>query len=190
MFTLNPEVVISESLEAAFGLKTYIEIMDYAGHDGFTATGEFRTKFNGYYKVRQKRKQWYVTYYELMEEQRTHQRSFEDLLLIMYSVNRSIEVSFINKLMATIDPNLPIWDKYVIRNLGFERKWERLRSAEPKVRITEAGAIYQSITTQYEEFFSTQDGIACINKFDELLPNYTDKLTAVKKLDYLLWSKR
>ena len=51
---LNPDTVIAKCLETAFNLKQYIEIMDEAGRDGFTVTPEFRVKFNGFYRVRQK----------------------------------------------------------------------------------------------------------------------------------------
>jgi hypothetical protein len=47
-----------------------------------------------------------------------------------------LEASFASKLLATIDPNLPVWDKHVLRNTGLKApsrqgSWEtRIEQAE------------------------------------------------------------
>lgn len=187
---LNPDTVIAKCLETAFNLKQYIEIMDEAGRDGFTVTPEFRVKFNGFYQVRQKKPQWYDRYYLLLEEQKITRRSFEELLWEMYSVSHTIEVSFVSKMMATADADTPIWDQYVIRNLGYEKRWEKLRSAQAEERISAATEIYEEIKRWYRDFSSSADGKACIKAFDFALPGYKDRLSLVKKIDYMLWSKR
>ena len=73
--------------------------------------------FNGFYRGRQKSAAWYDKYYKLMEEQKSANRSFKDLLLYLEPVGGTIDVSFVSKLMAAVDPSLPIWDKYVLQNL-------------------------------------------------------------------------
>lgn len=57
-------------------------------------------------------------------------------------------------------------------------------------RMDEAERIYEDIKTWYVTFARSKDGMACIAAFDSAMPNYKEKLTAVKKIDYLLWSKR
>lgn len=54
MVKLNPDTVIEDSLETAFGLRTYIDILSVIQQDNFVATPEFRKTFNGFYRVRQK----------------------------------------------------------------------------------------------------------------------------------------
>lgn len=78
MATLNANTVIEESLEMAFSLKSYINILSVIQQDNFVATPEFRKAFNGFYKVRQKSAAWYDKYYGLMEEQRSANRSFRE----------------------------------------------------------------------------------------------------------------
>ncbi len=190
MTLLNPNTIISECLETAFDLKTYIRIMRIVGNVNFRATEEFRKMYKGFYKVRQQSPQWYDKYFSLMEQQVTENRSFEDLLRIMYQVGGRIEVSFVSKLMATVNAQLPIWDKYVLINLGKAAEWERLRSADTENRIKEASKIYTYIKCWYKSFLENDDGKLCIDKFDEALPTYKNKLTDIKKIDYLLWSKR
>lgn len=101
-----------------------------------------------------------------------------------------IEVSFVSKLMATVDPNLPVWDKYVLNNVGKNKEWERLRAADPETRIAEAGKIYLYIQQQYKSFLQGDEGKKCIETFDTVLPTYKDKLTDIKKIDFMLWSER
>lgn len=52
MVTINPNTVIENSLEIAFGLRSYIDILSVIQQDNFVATPEFRRTFNGFYKVR------------------------------------------------------------------------------------------------------------------------------------------
>lgn len=187
---LNPETVIEDSLELAFNLKTYTYMIEEIQNSTFTASEKFKKAYNGFYKVRQKNQFWYDSYYALMEQQKTKNASFEDLLWEMFQINHSIEVSFVSKLMATINPDLPIWDQYVIRNLGYEKRWQRSASASTEQRINIAVEIYDAIKQWYENYIYSEEGKACIQAFDRALPKYADKLTPVKKIDYLLWSKR
>ena len=53
MVTLNSNTVIEDSLEMAFGLSSYIDILSVIQQDNFVATPEFRKAFNGFYRVRQ-----------------------------------------------------------------------------------------------------------------------------------------
>lgn len=190
MKVLDPNTVIENTLESAFHLKAYTSILDTVRQDPFVATAEFRTIFNGFFRLRQRPAAWYEQYYKLMEEQKSANRSFKNLLLLLAPVNGTIEVSFASKLLAAVDPSLPIWDRYVLQNLGLLKRWEKMTGKENALRIDEACRIYQEIKAWYETFVCSEDGKKCIAAFDAALPRYKDKLTAVKKIDYLLWSKR
>ena len=147
----------------AFGLRSYIDILSVIQQDNFVATPEFRKAFNGFYRVRQKSAAWYDKYYGLMEEQRSANRSFRELLFCLEKISGTIDVSFASKMLAAIDPMLPIWDKYVLQNLGLLKRWEKMAS---------------------------KDGKACIAALDSAMSHYKEKLTEVKKIDFLLWSMR
>lgn len=190
MVTLNANTVIEESLGVAFSLRSYINILSAIQQDNFVATPEFRKAFNGFYKVRQKSAAWYDKYYGLMEEQRSANRSFRELLICLEKINGTIDVSFASKMLASVDPLLPIWDKYVLQNLGLLKRWEKMAGKEKMVRIDEAERIYEEIKFWYRAFICSKDGKACIAAFDSAMPHYKEKLTEVKKIDYLLWSKR
>jgi hypothetical protein len=92
--------------------------------------------------------------------------------------------------MAAIDPSLPIWDKYVLQNLNLAKQWERMSGKDKMLRIDVADCIYKEIQEWYNTFINSIDGKKCIAVFDTAMPSYRNKLTDVKKIDYLLWSKR
>lgn len=193
MIELDGRAAISESLETHFGLKKYLDIIQTVRADDFSAGSEFRRAFNGYFKVRQRSGGWYDLYYGLMAEQKREARSFTDLLRLMAGANevhRRVEVSFVSKLMAVVDPKLPIWDQYVLKNTGEAAAWHSESGKDEQERIERAGEIYARIQKKYARFLGTDRGRSCIALFDELLPGYRDELTDVKKLDFLLWSKR
>ncbi len=190
MQILNPDNVIEDSLATAFVLPTYLKIIAEAKREDFRATESFRTMYNGYYKVRQKPPEWYDRYYALMEAQRKAQLSFEELLRRMYEVKPSVEASFVSKLIAAIDPSCPIWDQYVLKNLGLWEIWQKGASFPLDRRIELAGKIYHTIYEWYREYLASADGKSCIAKFDAALPHYKDDVSSVKKVDFFLWTKR
>ncbi len=187
---IDPETIIGDCLETAFDLKTYTKILTYVKEDTFHATDEFRKLYNGFYRVRQKSPDWYDLYYRLMEEQRSKQRNIKEVLMELRKVKASIEVSFASKLIATINPDMPIWDQYVLRNLGFEKEWNKYQNASYMDRIAKAGDLYAAIKGSYLDFQNSSKGRECILKFNETLPKYAQIITDTKKIDYILWSKR
>lgn len=189
-FVIDPDTFISDSLETAFGLKTYLDILRDTQKAKFEATAEFRKKFNGYYKVRQRSPEWYKTFFDLFEKQFNKEQSFEYLLREMYKVGNSIEVSFVSKLMATVKPEKPIWDKYVIKNIGLESEWKSSSKLSVEERIKKAKEIYDKIAKRYDDLLKDEIGKKCIERFNQVLPKYKDSLSDVKKIDCILWSKR
>lgn len=186
----NPDTVIEDCLETAFKLKTYMEIMDRVKSADFKNDTEFRKMYNGFYRVRQRSSAWYDLYFSTMQQQITENLSFKEILHIMFKEGNQIEVSFVSKLMATINPQLPIWDKYVLKNLGKASEWKRFSSYDPIKRIEKADDIYKAIDEEYKSFMEEDEGKLCIAKFDMALPKYKDKLTDVRKIDFMLWSKQ
>lgn len=190
MDILNPDTLIGDCLETAFKLKTYIEIMDRVKSSNFKDDPEFRKMYNGFYRVRQRSSEWYDTYFSIMERQSTDNLSFKEILHIMYKHGGNVEVSFVSKLMATIDPQLPIWDKYVLKNLDMTKEWEKFSSADIDKKIEKAADIYKEIEDKYRSFMESTNGKLCIAKFDKALPLYKDKITDIRKIDFMLWSKQ
>lgn len=87
-------------------------------------------------------------------------------------------------MLATINPNMPIWDVYVLNHIGLElsgkSKVEQLRN-----RIH----LYDKIINWYDMFLKTDKAKQTIKLFDSIMPNYK-WLTPTKKIDYIIWGVR
>ena len=123
-------------------------------------------------------------YYRLFERAKQHHFSFADVIGSLYVETGNVEASFSSKMIATIDPEKPIWDQYVLQNLGLE-----LKGKNPREKIGNAVEIYHQIGEWYAEYLKTDEARENIAEFDRWLPSYA-WITDVKKIDYLLWSKR
>ena len=190
LLNIYSDEVLGNCLEMAFELKKYMIIMDSVSKEDFKATKEFRKIYNGFYRVAFKSSEWYDKYYQLMEEQKKEQRTIGEILSELTVVKSTVEVSFASKLIATINPDMPIWDQYVLRNLGLENEWTKYSTEFKEERIKKAVDIYDRIQSFYSDFQLSDEGKKCICVIDAALPQYADKITTTKKIDYILWSKR
>lgn len=81
---------------------------------------EFQKRFNAFYRVRRdaKWRKLFYTYFESIKNKKNI--TFDEILDYMYKETGNIEASFCSKLLSTINPNMPIWDQYVLKNLNLE----------------------------------------------------------------------
>lgn len=194
MINMNPSEIIHNRLVESFGLKTYEEIQDTFNKVDVSTDKDFQKKFNGFYKVR-KGPAWRKDYYDLFEEVKNDhdhsKQNFEYILRSIYektcefehskSVHSEFEPSFSSKMLATLNPNYPIWDQYVLKNTG---------TKVPSVKnINSLVATYKEIELWYKKFIVSPAGKTCIAEFDENFPDYNN-INDVKKIDFLLWAKR
>ena len=115
---------------------------------------------------------------------RTGRYSFGRIITELYELTGNIEASFSSKMLATIDSSKPIWDQYVLHNLGLKLTG---KTADEKLQNTIE--LYSKIEKWYDNYLSSAEGQRNIEVFDNLLPDYR-WINDVKKIDCLLWSKR
>ena len=87
-------------------------------------------------------------------------------------------------MLATIDASKPIWDQYVLQNLGLE-----LTGKSQEEKLQNAVVLYDRIVRWYEDYLATDEARENTSEFDRLLPDYS-WVNDTKKIDCLLWSKR
>ena len=85
--------------------------------------------------------------------------------------------------MATLNPDKPVWDMFVLENLGVKKIQSSAKNREEK--IIEA---YQKINQWYNDFLGTEEVGLILQIFDEMFPNV--KITDTKKVDLFLWQHR
>lgn len=175
---INASEIMRAQLARSLGLDKYAEIMR-----GDPASPSFQRVFNGYYCIR-RNEEWRNSYYVLFLRARTEGFDFSQIITALFLATGNVEASFSSKMLATIDPAKPIWDQYVLQNLGLE-----LTGKTQEEKLKNAIFLYGAIEKWYLDYLTTAEARENLEAFDLLLPDYK-WISDVKKIDCLLWSKR
>lgn len=105
------------------------------------------------------------------------------MILAIQNKTSRIEASFASKLIATVNPNLPVIDRFVVKNIGL-----KLPNYNNSSRIDLLVNLYEQLTTQFEHYLLSPEGETLTSEFDKFYPNAA--ITNIKKLDLVLWQIR
>ena len=144
---INTNTIIENLISQTFALDKYKKIIESVKQVNVSTDMEFQKTFNHFYKVR-RNEQWRKAYYDLFEECKNNSDlKFEDIITNLYKNTNQIEASFSSKLLATINPNMPIWDQYVLLNLNLQ-----LIGKTKDERLINAISLYSDIIKWYKDF--------------------------------------
>lgn len=179
----NVGKVFQARLAASMGLDRYRYIMERVNSTNVATDIDFQRTFNGFYLVR-RNEDWRKSYYEHFESVKSGSPTFESIITYLYECIGNIEPSFSSKMLATILPEKPIWDRYVVRNLNMQ-----LTGATKEEKLKNAIILYADMEKWYADFLNSEKGKECIVEFDRVLPDYKG-ISSIKKIDSILWSIR
>ena len=180
---INVKEILEKRLAESLGLDKYQYIMDHVLDVDISKDKDFQRVFNGFYIVR-RNEEWREIYYDYFERMKHKEVSFREIINYLYEKTGNIEPSFSSKMLATINPQKPIWDRYVVQNLNI-----KLDDATKEEKIEKAVQLYAEMEKWYAEYMASDDGKVCVQGFNEALPNYK-WVSDIKKIDALLWSIR
>lgn len=183
MLTLYAEKLLEDQQARSMGLDKYADILRNVREKDVSCDKSFQHMFNAFYRVR-RNAEWQKTYYMIFEHAKNEYCSFADVIERLYMETGNVEPSFSSKMIATIDTQMPIWDQYVLKNLKLE-----LKGKTPREKISNAIQLYDRIRNWYQEYLLTEVAQRNIDEFNRRLPSYS-WISDVKKIDYLLWSRR
>ena len=114
--------------------------------------------------------------------------TFEKVLKTFYEKTnyKYIGPSFCSKIIATLDPQKPIIDKYVLQWLGITKNYEPNNKDD---KIEYFVDIYNEIIKEYNDHLDDPNIIESIKSFDEQISEGKN-ITKIKKIDFMLWSNR
>ena len=179
----NVNKVFQDRLAVSLGLDKYRYIMEHVQTVNIAKDAEFQRIFNGFYIVR-RNASWRKVYYDYFDKVKSGTPTFADTLTYLYECTENIEPSFSSKMLATIFPDKPIWDRYVVQNLNL-----RLVGSSKENKLKNAIVLYSDIEKWYKDFLETDKAMECIDMFDRTLPDYK-WMSNIKKIDCILWSIR
>jgi hypothetical protein len=107
---MEEDHVIGAIKKAQKGISQYLEIMDLFPKVNVAENDDFQRKFNAFYRVRQRSSEWYTEYFSSMQQWKGSKPSFDHVLDHLSRVTGRYEPSFSSKLVATVDPEQPVWD--------------------------------------------------------------------------------
>ena len=170
-------------LTRAKDVERYALILELYKNSSIVDDNEFQRKFNAFYRVR-RGAEWRAAFYEIFAREKGSTPSFATILNEIYQKTGNIEGSFTSKLLATINPNLPIWDQYVLKNIGL-----KVKETSKEEKLKNAVELYGKMVDWYSEFLDSADGQQCIAEFDKCFPQY-GYFSEIKKADFILWCSR
>ena len=180
---INARRVIETRIAESMGFNKYKQIMERVRNTNVSSDKDFQRTFNSYYRIR-RNEEWQTIFYDLFETIKDSEPSFEQIIRVLYKNTGNIEASFSSKMLATINTDMPIWDRYVFHNLCLNVKG---KTKEEQLRCTVD--LYDQMVRWYSIFLDTPNGRECIEEFDRILPEYK-WMSSVKKIDFYLWSIR
>ena len=137
-------------------------------------------KQNSFYKVRRNAK-WREVFYKYFESIKdTKDIKYEDIITYLYKETGNVEASFSSKVLATINPNMPILDRSVLSNLNL-----KIDGKTKEEKLNNAIKTYYKIIENENEMLNNLQIQKFIKEFKELFPEY--ELSNIKILDCLLW---
>lgn len=166
----------------SFGLERYQYIMETVNKVDISKSADFQRTFNGFYVVRGRSAEWRKIYYELFERMKSESADFEKIITILYKKTGDVEASFSSKMLATLNADKPIWDKYVMENVDL-----KLVGKNQEEKVKNAIALYEDLEKWYSYYLDTVSAKNCLRVFDKEMPQY-QWISSVKKIDCFIWS--
>jgi hypothetical protein len=144
----------------------------------------FQRAFNGYYRIRYRSADWRRTFYERFEawKARPQLARFPAVLADLLDGTQRYEASFGSKLVASLDPSAPVWDSKLMT-------YWALGAPAPGHRDRLKGFVhvYETLRSRMTGLLASAAGQGIVRQFDEAFPAEAPQLTAMKKLDLVLW---
>ncbi|NLZ65173.1 MAG: hypothetical protein GX906_02120 [Clostridiales bacterium] len=180
---------VTKRIEILLEFEKYQRIMDTVLKENISTNETFKKLFNGYYGIRRD-SNWQTKYYQYFQKHKRNLTiSFDEIIDYIYNNlltskggKMPVEPSFSSKMLATINPNMPIYDKKVRTNM----KLKELKGT-PAEKLKQAKETYMEICNRYNSYLPTPECSAAISIFNTYFPNYM-RVSTVKKVDWFLFA--
>jgi hypothetical protein len=181
---LEDSYMVTDWVKVAIGLEQYKWIMNNLRVVNVSNDRNFQKRFNHFYRMRQRTPQFYETFYTKLQTSKDDSNlTFEQVLDYFWETLSRVEASFSSKLVATVNPDMPVWDKEVLKNLGLKPPLY-----SDKNRLNKIKKLYNSINEWYKNYLNTEKSKEAISEFDKNFPS--SGVSNIKKIDLILWQTR
>lgn len=171
-----------------------------------TIDDSYKDKYKNYYTMKRSFKlnneNYYNVYFEYLKNLKSNSSSIDFGTILKYLSQKTtasfISPSYASKLLATINPNKPVWDTNVLIQLnnGLYEEYKKTQTDYYKTRdeikyINKLITIYNNLEKNLnDEYLNTNKGKEFIGIFDSVFENIPEfiAISPMKKIDIILWS--
>lgn len=145
---------------------------------------DFQKAFNGFFRMGRRNQEYYTDFFQYLQQHKAEGISFSDALTFLYAKHGRLEISFVSKMVAIVDPAKPIWDSTVtLGHFGIKAPYPNAKN-----RLEKGIERYELYCREYRAYMQTAAGKQKLALFNRHFPN-TD-ISDVKKVDFILWQER
>lgn len=141
---------------------------------------EFQQRFNAFHRVTQRSQAWHAAFYRLLETTSIVGADFADVLHTLWDQTGRFEPGLASRLVATVDPDQPTWDRFALMNAG-----QRAPAYLDPDKLQKAVTVYRQINDWYASRLAMPAGQRMIELFNEEAPEHR-AISAIKKLEFVL----
>lgn len=182
MINLTKDQIDQALTRVEDGLKKYSILQNNLHNIDVSKSRDFQRRFNHFYRVR-RNSDWQFEFYRLLEDKKHSGTTFSEALRYIHEHTGQYEASFASKLVATIHPDKPVVDKFVLENTDLKLPYASTKNREAKII-----SVYNQLQERFTEFLNTESGKYLVKKFRE---KFSDAdITEMKMTDLVLWQSR
>lgn len=182
MINLTKDQIDQALTRVSDGLKKYSALQNNVLKIDVSKNRDFQRRFNHFYRVR-RNSDWQSQFYHLLEDKKKSGITFWEALRYLHEQTGQYEASFASKLVATIHPDKPVVDKFVLENSNLKLPYASAKNREAKIIFK-----YNQLQDKFTEFLNTENGNYLIKKFRKNFPD--SDITEIKMVDLVLWQSR
>ena len=181
---INQEKIFDRLRGVSSALSRYASTISLLHTVNVSQDQNYQKTFCGFYRVR-RGKDWTDKYFALLEQKKSElEPKFECILEELVRLTGRLEASFASKLAATIDPNLPVYDSIVRKNLCLPARY-----GDQNVRLKMAVQDYDAIKQSSIRQVKLSDFRTLRENFNRKFPEH-QAFSDTKVLDLMLWQNR
>jgi len=144
----------------------------------------YQRAFAYFYRLRLRPPELKPFYFKMLNDNKHRSDlAFEEVLETIFARYTQVHPSFSSKLVATVNPDKPVYDSQVLKLLGLKTNWQSKSAA---IRVQKATEAYKEIESFYDTALRSNIADDLVAAFDERFQSYT-YFTKAKKLDLFLW---
>ena len=159
MIDITTEQIDCALLRVEEGLKKYLSLQESLKKVDISNNRDFQKRFNHFYRVR-RNNDWQSQFYKLLQSHKNNKISFSDALKKIHKNTGRFEASFASKLVATIHPDKPVIDKFVLENAGLKLPYSSAKDRESKIIL-----VYGQLESKFQHFLNTENGKYLVKQF-------------------------